>query len=53
MKATREERRIIDRLRRRHGKRNGVVPNCFLDHPKLIRNCTRKIDAAAPEPPRD
>lgn len=50
MKATREERRIIDRLRQRKGKRNGVIPNCFLDHPKLIRDCTRKKASKAPEP---
>jgi len=51
MKATREERRIINRLRRRVGKRNGVIPGCFLDHPKLIRNCTRKLDAKSSERP--
>lgn len=52
MKATREERRIIDHLRRRHGKRNGVISGCFLDHPKLIRKHTRKLKSKASEIPR-
>jgi hypothetical protein len=34
MKASKEFRRIINRLRKKYGKKNGVIKSQFLDHPE-------------------
>lgn len=43
MKATREVRQWVNRVRRRVGKKNGVVPGGYFDDPKMDRAKCRRL----------